>query len=56
MIELGQHWAFILAAYLGCFGVVFALVGWTMFDAKRAQERLGALEAVRERQRAAKAP
>lgn len=56
MIELGQHWAFILAAYGGCFGLVLALIAWTAFDARRARLRVVELEAVRDRQRAAKAP
>ncbi len=54
MIALGQHWEFVTAAYLGCFALVGAAIGWTVFDARRAQTRVEALEAQRDRQRAAR--
>ena len=56
MIELGQHWAFIIAAHAGCFGIVAALIVWTMFDARRSRARVAQLEAAREAQRATKNP
>lgn len=51
MIELGQHWEFIAAAYIGTTLVVGALVGWTIFDARRSKARLDALEAERPRRK-----
>ncbi|WP_196260283.1 heme exporter protein CcmD [Pelagibacterium limicola] len=54
MIALGQHWEFIMAAYLGCFAVVGALIGWTVLDGWRARARAATLEAQREQQRAAR--
>lgn len=53
MIELGQHWEFVAAAYGGCLVIVGALIGWTVFDSRRAKARLATLEAARAAQRAA---
>lgn len=47
MIELGQHWEFIAAAYIGTALVVGGLVGWTIYDAGRMRARLAVLEAAR---------
>ncbi|MCD7058392.1 heme exporter protein CcmD [Pelagibacterium xiamenense] len=51
MIELGAHWEFIVAAYLGTVVVVAALVGWTVYDARRTRGRIVELEAKRPRRR-----
>lgn len=40
MIELGQHAAFIAAAYIGVFAGVIGLIAWTIFDARRVSARL----------------
>ena len=53
MIEIGQHWVFIDSAYAGCIVLVAVLIGWVVADAYRAKARVEALEAARERQRAA---
>lgn len=47
MIELGQHWEFIAAAYGGAFAIVAALTGWTIVSAIRAKARVSELEAAR---------
>lgn len=43
MIELGQHAQFIVWAYIGVFLGLFALLAWTLADARRTQQRLDAL-------------
>ncbi|ODT79988.1 MAG: heme exporter protein CcmD [Pelagibacterium sp. SCN 64-44] len=43
MIELGQHAAFIAAAYIGVFAGLAALIGWTIVQSRRAAARLDAL-------------
>jgi hypothetical protein len=54
MIDLVQHWEFILTAYAGCFGLVAVLIGWTVFDAHRSRVRVMQLDAVRGAQRGTK--
>ena len=54
MIEIGQHWEFVVAAYLGSLVLVVALVGWTAIEARRARARAAVLEAARDLQRAAR--
>ena len=48
MIELGNHWEFVAAAYLGTLLVVCGLIGWTMLSARAARARVGVLEAARQ--------
>ena len=45
MIDLGPHAVFIVWAYIGVAVAMIALVGWTVFDARRVEHRLAALEA-----------
>lgn len=52
MIELGQHWEFIAAAYLGTIAVVGGLIGWTMISARSAKRRVDVLEAARQARKA----
>lgn len=40
MIALGDHAEFIIAAYLGVFIGLAALVGWTMLAARQTRRRL----------------
>ncbi len=40
MIELGQHAAFIGAAYIGVFLGLAGLIGWTIVDSRRMVARL----------------
>ncbi|RYE60795.1 MAG: heme exporter protein CcmD [Hyphomicrobiales bacterium] len=40
MIELGAHAEFILAAYIGVFAGLAALIGWTVFASRQTQRRL----------------
>lgn len=47
MIELGQHWEFIAAAYGGAIALVGLLVGWTAVSARAAKRRVVELEAAR---------
>lgn len=51
MIELGQHWEFVTAAYVGTVVVVAAMVGWTAWSSARAKARVAELEALRGRSR-----
>lgn len=55
MIALGQHWQFIAASYAGSFILIGALIVWTVVEARRAQARVAALEADRDRKRAKQA-
>ena len=43
MIALGQHAQFIIAAYLGVFLGLLALIGWVGYDSRRIKARLAAL-------------
>lgn len=43
MIDLGQHAAFIAAAYIGVFAGIAGLIAWTIFDARRIAARLASL-------------
>ncbi|WEK04227.1 MAG: heme exporter protein CcmD [Candidatus Devosia phytovorans] len=52
MIDLGQHAAFILWAYLGVAIAVAALIAWTLFDAHQVSRKLAALEARKPRRSA----
>jgi heme exporter protein D len=52
MIELGQHWEFLVAAYGGTVLVVGALIGWTAVSARQAKARVETLEAARQARRA----
>lgn len=45
MIDLGEHWAYVVAAYAVATVVVAALVGWVLADARRQRARLNELEA-----------
>jgi len=40
MIELGQHAAFIAAAYIGVFAGIAGLILWAVFDSRRTTRRL----------------
>ena len=40
MIGLGEHAEFIVAAYAGVFLGIAALIGWTIFAARRTTSRL----------------
>jgi heme exporter protein D len=51
MIDLGQHWEFITAAYAGTIAVVGGLIGWTVFSARAAKTRVEVLEAARQTRR-----
>lgn len=53
MIELGQHWEFIAAAYGGAAALIGLLVGWTIISAQSAKRRVQALEAARDARRSA---
>src|SRR5690606_38742963 len=52
MIELGQHWEFLVAAYGGTVLVVGALIGWTAVSARQAKARVETLEAARQARKA----
>lgn len=43
MIELGQHAAFIAAAYIGVFSAIAGLILWTVIQSRRAVARLDEL-------------
>lgn len=47
MIELGQHWEFIAAAYGGAAALVGLLIVWTAFSARSVKRRVAELEAAR---------
>lgn len=51
MIDLGQHWEFITAAYAGTIIVVGGLIGWTVYSARSAKARAAMLEAARQARR-----
>ena len=51
MIDLGQHWEFIAAAYAGTLVVIGALIGWTVISARSAKARVAMLEAARQARR-----
>ncbi|WP_425033590.1 heme exporter protein CcmD [Pelagibacterium sp.] len=51
MIDLGQHWEFIAAAYAGTIVVVGGLIGWTVFSARAAKTRVEVLETARRARR-----
>jgi heme exporter protein D len=53
MIDLGPHALFIVCAYFGVALVVAALIGWTLWDARRTEQRLKDLEARGIRRRSA---
>ncbi|WP_152662551.1 heme exporter protein CcmD [Devosia soli] len=40
MIGLGEHAEFIIAAYVGVFSGLVVLIGWTIYAARRSQQRL----------------
>ncbi len=44
MIDLGPHAVFIVWAYIGVGLGVLALVGWTLWDARRTTHKLSMLE------------
>ena len=44
MIDLGPHAVFIVWAYIGVAVAVIALIGWTLYDTRRVNSRLAALE------------
>ena len=48
MIELGQHWEFIAAAYIGTALVVGGLIAGTIHSSRSAKARVEALEAARQ--------
>ena len=48
MIELGNHWEFVTAAYLGTLVVVCGLIGWTVLSARAAAARVRTLDAARQ--------
>jgi len=52
MIELGQHWEFIIGGYAAAALVVGALIAWVAIDSRRQTARVAELEAQRERRRA----
>ncbi len=45
MIDLGEHWAFVVSAYAVATVAVAALIGWVVADARRQRARLAELEA-----------
>ena len=45
MIDLGPHAVFIVWSYIGVAVAVITLIGWTIFDARRVESRIAALEA-----------
>lgn len=45
MIDLGPHAVFIIWAYIGVIIGVAALIGWTLYDARRTAAELARLEA-----------
>ena len=45
MIDLGEHWAFVVSAYAVATVAVAVLVGWVVADARRQRARLAELEA-----------
>jgi hypothetical protein len=47
MIDLGQHWEFIAAAYGGALAIVAALTVWTIVSALRAKKRVAELDEAR---------
>lgn len=51
MIDLGQHWEFITAAYAGTIIVMGGLIGWTVFSSRSAKARVERLEAARQARR-----
>ncbi|AEQ53280.1 heme exporter protein CcmD [Pelagibacterium halotolerans] len=51
MIDLGQHWEFITAAYAGTIVIIGGLIGWTVFSARAARARVAMLEAARQARR-----
>lgn len=51
MIDLGPHAVFIIWAYIGVVLGVFAVIAWTLFDARTTASQLAALEARKPRQR-----
>jgi len=53
MIDLGPHAVFIVAAYVGVTVAVAALIGWTLYDARRTASQTAALEARGIRRRSA---
>lgn len=44
MIDLGPHTVFIVWAYAGVALGVAGLIAWTLYDARRTDRRLAALE------------
>ena len=53
MIELGAQVQYIIAAYCGVGLVTLGLIGWTFWDSRAQQKRLGDLEARGIRRRSA---
>ena len=53
MIDLGPHAVFIIWAYVGVTLAVAALIGWTLYDARRTAAQTAALEARGIRRRSA---
>ena len=45
MSGLGEHWAFIVGAWGAAALVTLGIVFWTIFDSRRQNARLAALEA-----------
>lgn len=45
MIDLGPHAGFIVWSYAGVIVLLLALIGYVAWDARRAREKLRALEA-----------
>ncbi len=53
MMDLGPHWAFIVAGYAGVTLGTLALIGWTWARSRAVKARLAALEAQGARRRSA---
>lgn len=45
MIDLGEHWAFVVGAYGVTLVAVAAIIGWVVAEARRQRARLAELEA-----------
>jgi heme exporter protein D len=53
MIDLGPHWAFIVAGYTGVTLGTLALIAWTLVRSRAVKARLAALESQGVRRRSA---
>lgn len=44
MIDLGPHWIYIVAGYLGVALAALGLIGWTAWSSRRVTSELARLE------------